>query len=1048
MALKLKSLMAAKPTEQLDARFSRLAGLATILLSILAIGGLVAVVLSRTQPMAAALAQSAYAVLFALAAVAGVNLLRGCLWSQLLLLMFWLANAILWIVLALAAMLWGAPAWWGSLTGAPIAAVVVPALALSTGAAVLLVMASSQASRSRYGTMVIVSVAVACALVLALNMIAHADPIHKDVESLGQYGLSKRTIRILDSVNEPIQMTVVYTSVEEGKKGADFRQPVLELAEEMRQEQAKHHKQFTVVNVLGDEERAQVKARLQEQTLEQAPAHKKLLDDFLAAAPGLLDKLKKDQEAWSTLGDESYAGVWGLSADVPDDLARASNAIDTQQENIRKQFAGGEVPDMGQMVRRLIEGQTQAPRQDGLKQISERLEKETAAIEKIAKVPEAVAANRADVLKAVNESHDAVKAMLAELGKADDPAPADPAAAITKFNAAARKAGDLLREAGAKLDEIAGKDNADLMEGCLIWRFRVAGPGGLPIRVTVGEFFSVFADNIASLGVRGTDALTRQAEYQKQFVLDSRKALATLSENLDERAKSIASAVDKLAKIGDEESRKLLIPPDGKKPLADISGQIKSFVDRAAKLPQVKAGAVGKDVGNDNIVLLEAGGKSQVVGFDDVWPLKREPWDTKPGSAESKKRVFNGDSAIASRILSLTQKPFGTIVLTYFEPEVPQQMMQYMRPPPQVIPKESISLLRKRLEDANFNVVDWNLTGEMPADSDETAATGPASAPSSGGKPKVLLVLPPPMKPPFYMGDRMPPQMTFGPAQLKKVTDQVNGGTPAIFLATWIPAQESMFGETPSDYAYNTLLKDWGIEAKTDYRLMALSPDETDPGKLRIDAVKSTFLPLSMFDDQPIGKPLGAQRMLWQSVCPVVELEKSKPKDVSISPVLTAHGVGNSIVASADIQSRLQKDATFEPDFTDPRLPDLRTPITVALAATRTGDGAEVKKDRIVVLGVGASFPDQFLGTTPIPFLKGDGKIGTIDPPRSNADLVINSAYWLLAQDRFIAAGPSQIKPVEMMSSTKLSVLWAICVLGLPAVVLVVGGVVFARRRS
>ena len=68
------------------------------------------------------------------------------------------------------------------------------------------------------------------------------------------------------------------------------------------------------------------------------------------------------------------------------------------------------------------------------------------------------------------------------------------------------------------------------------------------------------------------------------------------------------------------------------------------------------------------------------------------------------------------------------------------------------------------------------------------------------------------------------------------------------------------------------------------------------------------------------------------------------------------------------------------------------------------------------------------------------------DPPRANADLVVNSVYWLIGKDIYIALGPAQIKPVAMIPETTLNVLWALCVIGLPVVVLALGGTVLLFR--
>ena len=71
----------------------------------------------------------------------------------------------------------------------------------------------------------------------------------------------------------------------------------------------------------------------------------------------------------------------------------------------------------------------------------------------------------------------------------------------------------------------------------------------------------------------------------------------------------------------------------------------------------------------------------------------------------------------------------------------------------------------------------------------------------------------------------------------------------------------------------------------------------------------------------------------------------------------------------------------------------------------------------------------------------------TQDPPRANADIVINSVYWLSAHKDYIAAGPTRVKPVANIGTGELRLLWALCVVALPAAVLALGGVVLLMRR-
>jgi hypothetical protein len=161
-------------------------------------------------------------------------------------------------------------------------------------------------------------------------------------------------------------------------------------------------------------------------------------------------------------------------------------------------------------------------------------------------------------------------------------------------------------------------------------------------------------------------------------------------------------------------------------------------------------------------------------------------------------------------------------------------------------------------------------------------------------------------------------------------------------------------------------------------------------------------------------------------------------------------------VWATDDVLRLIREAHNNPDnLVSPHYDagDLRVPLTVAVAAARGAapaadtqpETAPAKPTRIVVLGVGSGLLDWYL-TSPIR-VQDEGGFHTIDPPRANADLVVNSAYWLVGLENYIAAGPVAIEPVDDLSKTTRNVLWVLCVIVLPLAVLVGGSIVLIMRR-
>ena len=118
----------------------------------------------------------------------------------------------------------------------------------------------------------------------------------------------------------------------------------------------------------------------------------------------------------------------------------------------------------------------------------------------------------------------------------------------------------------------------------------------------------------------------------------------------------------------------------------------------------------GDELTEDNIVIVEVGEKFKVATFDEVWPIRSRPrgW----AEEEDEKRIFNGDMAVSSKLLSLSLPPLGEVVLTFFE-EIPPPFMRQSRPAVAgQIPSIWLRTLRERLEKANLKVREWNLARE------------------------------------------------------------------------------------------------------------------------------------------------------------------------------------------------------------------------------------------------------------------------------------------------------------------------------------------------
>jgi len=106
----------------------------------------------------------------------------------------------------------------------------------------------------------------------------------------------------------------------------------------------------------------------------------------------------------------------------------------------------------------------------------------------------------------------------------------------------------------------------------------------------------------------------------------------------------------------------------------------------------------------------------------------------------------------------------------------------------------------------------------------------------------------------------------------------------------------------------------------------------------------------------------------------------------------------------------------------------------------------EQTKAQTVIFSGGRSVTDSVIAR---PIIKQvNGRIVSEAPPITNAELVVNSLFWLLGETKLIASGPPAAPSIKAIEPERMTVLRAL-VYGLwPAAILVPGLLIwFARRR-
>jgi len=548
-------------------------------------------------------------------------------------------------------------------------------------------------------------------------------------------------------------------------------------------------------------------------------------------------------------------------------------------------------------------------------------------------------------------------------------------------------------------------------------------------RFGLDEFFGQMSGAIRNLGIQARQiAKTYTPENQAKVIAKLRTTIPKYQATFADTKTKAQKAIAALGEIDKPTEAICALAASGKL-FAEIVTDAKKLLERGDELPELKADTLTEDLREDNIVIAEAGGKTEVIGFEEVWPLRQRPMFGAAASSDAQGRTFNGDSVIASRILSMTQEPFATVLVAYMRPPAPTpQMRMFGQVPPD--PRSLFTEIRKRLEAANFKVRDWEISqpySEQEATSEAAEATA---------RPRILLVLPP-------LGT-----VPMSEQQIDNLRGEIDSGTPAVFLM--IP-RAGGWGLPPDVKLTEYLRGDWGIDVMNQYVIVPAVPDETDPSQLRLQDQLLQWLPLSNFSDHPIGKSLQAQRLLWQALgtCPVQEAG-IVPEGVGIEPLLTIGYEQRGIFATARIRELAQEfyagqAGVIRPDFSAEPQNDLRPPLDLAVAASRVEDKATGRKpSRVVVLTVGISLMDAYLERR-VEARSSRGTISLTDRPTMNTDLVVNSAYWLIGLEDRIAAGPAQVKPVNIQSHTR-TLLLVVFAIGLPLVVLVAGGCVMLVR--
>lgn len=996
-------------------------------------------------------------LLGAISLVAGGVLRRGSLSAQKqalwILLVFWLLAALAGALQVFAALIWDggcllpeAKAWAYLLAAAEVI--------FGGFMAMLLFRATAPATRDRYGANVTISVAVVVAVVIVLNMLSFAAPYEKDFETLGRYGLSERSQRICREVEAPLHIWAVYTDAkmaaetQEQRLARDQARKRLDRVMELLEEMHRCNPRIVVRDASGDAARANLMATLRKLQQGKTGRQEELLRKVRQTIPTILREIESLQQRWRQLPRDSYLGLWDLGGKMEDIFKAQAENLETADRTVAQEINASPLPDYVKLLKDLSQE---------LRSCKQAIQVNTKTIQRLGGLPEAIRKNAAGVRKNLDACVRDVAAVDNIVRRGGKQGPKDPAEALRQISAALGKAGTTVRETATALDNIAGKDAQDvhLVSISRAWQIEIPSELGR-IRTTRSRLFDALAQDLRNLRTRtAVQRSDANESAQRRFVVDLRKPIARLLTMMREHRSAVEEGLDQLTTV-DAESNALLAEVQAGGAFAPVQEILDPLLKECDELKTPQNDTLPPDLSGKNIIVLRTGEKVEVVTFDDTFP-QRSVGGGEAWGDSSDRRFFNGDAVLASRILGMTRsKPFGRVLIAYLEPKLPPSLRMRIRLPQGDIPPSQLTELTKRLKEANFQVQNWNLDAPMPRpasaeDLTVEAATQPTTTPARDDRiPTILLVVPPaPPMPP--LGPGQPPMPGFGPEHLQKIRDAVDDGASAMFLTCYLRPQMMGFGmPVPQRYAFAEYLRNvWGLEAKTGHLLIEGIPSEEYPGKYQINREKTTFMPVNSFTSQPIGKPLQGRRMIWSASCPITNTPEA-PEGVVCTPVLVVPKTRTNVWATGNIQRLVEEIETSRKSFVTPQYDkgDLQVPLTLATAATRAGNLTQgIAPSRLVLLGVGFSLTDMFL-STPVQQQSKQGGYELVPPPRDNLDLLVNAAYWLVGKESYIAAGPVTVEPVRAMEPETQITLWVLCVLVLPAAVIVAGLMVMAARRK
>ena len=540
-----------------------------------------------------------------------------------------------------------------------------------------------------------------------------------------------------------------------------------------------------------------------------------------------------------------------------------------------------------------------------------------------------------------------------------------------------------------------------------------AGAGGAADEKTqqvAAQLQGLFSSEMPEMLAAAKRKISRSTESTTP---DYSAAVSTMKATLSEALQPIDALSDP-KKVAD------LTPPlvkyltDSQKKYQAAAQEIKDFNDKIDKLPPLKVTDVLNNLAPGTVV---------VIGPTSAAVVSETAIYKSTGDENSQSQpTFQGEQAISSALLPMIDPNKVKVVF------INSTSSSH---PTTNTNEDGWSDMADRLRAVNFDVQEWSPPG--PPQGPDQPPQPPT--PPAEGKGVVWVVFPPdPANPQMMMMGMPPPSPQPVIDAVKKHLDE---GGQVLFLAD--ASGGGMMGGSDA-YAYDDLVKPFGIDVQSKYTVVHNYPDQTGDRRVFAQLLVSRYKdhaitkPLQALQTAFVGFPMRSMGGLFGAPT-VIGIDKSVPS-----------GVDAQVIVESPNDSDTWAEATYSQ--TNPFTPgtDLVAPVPLAAAAENNA-GKETAQPVVVIASrnIGAN---TVLNTADLR----QNSRGGIEPyflNPGNAELVTNSVLWLGGYKNMIAvsaksAAAARIRDIAPGMMTFLR--WMLFI-GIPLLALVLGGIVYLFRR-